>query len=173
MKSKSIVLILSGFVAGCALSFFVFSPLRPPQEPRYHRPGEYSRRHPEDMRAGADSERIKELRQYRERMHDGLELTETQKKMMREKFRTDRKDTVKLSGELSEKLESLREELASEQIDRDIVETLVEDIAVLQKKMLHRRIRGIYGFRETLTDEQWDKVKERGMMRMLGPERFK
>ncbi len=158
MKSKiSVLMVCLVVFSGSAL--LNAAGRREPEEKTYRRgPAQETGRH-----RGRDAGKMREK----------LNLTDQQQVKMKENYRAGIKERKEISRNLSERFDALREVLSADEIDREKADNIIDEISAIQGDLLRRRVRGIYEFRETLTEQQWEKLKERGMMRMLGPERLK
>ncbi len=105
-------------------------------------------------------------RGYREKSRDlyrKLDLTEEQKEELRKEKKKSYEKKEELRGKLRDKLKQMREALAAGEIDKKRVEVLIDEISSLQREILVKRAEGVYRFREILTDEQWEKIRDKGV----------
>ncbi|MEA3506600.1 MAG: periplasmic heavy metal sensor [Elusimicrobiota bacterium] len=116
--------------------------------------------------------RIKEMRQAAaekwEHIADELDLSEKQREEIKEKGHNNRREGLKYKNEIKLKVHDLKYEITKKEIDRKKIDELIDEISELQKKIMENRVDSLFDFKESLTDEQWDRVRDMGMMGRFG-----
>ena len=119
--------------------------------------------------AYAFGDKIDKMREHREKAMDSmiekLDLTPEQQKKIDRQRKTQRKKREQLKTKLRAEMEALKKELDKSKVDRRKVDRLIDKIADLRGKMMKERVNGILAMRETLTQEQQDKLKEQMELR--------
>ncbi|MDA3792940.1 MAG: periplasmic heavy metal sensor [Elusimicrobia bacterium] len=90
-----------------------------------------------------------------------LDLSDKQKEKLKEHKDKGYKERVQLRSSMQIKQHDLRSELSNKEIDKKKVDNLIDEIAGLHKKQLQLRTGSLLEFKEILTEEQWDTIRER------------
>ncbi|MBN2406264.1 MAG: periplasmic heavy metal sensor [Elusimicrobia bacterium] len=96
-----------------------------------------------------------------ENVMEDLKLTDEQRGRISDQRHENMKKRIEVKASLDLKQLDLKHELSKAKPDRAAVDRLVDEISAVQKEMLKNRVDSILGFRDILTQEQWEKVKDR------------
>ncbi len=105
-------------------------------------------------------ERLPERKERRHRMVEELNLTEEQKDKIREQKNKNARERIEVQGELKLKFHDLRVELRGKEIDKNKVDKITDEISLLKSKIFKGRINSLLEFKEILTDEQWENIRD-------------
>ncbi|MEE8359709.1 MAG: periplasmic heavy metal sensor [Candidatus Omnitrophota bacterium] len=89
-----------------------------------------------------------------------LGLTEEQEEALREQRKGHREKVRSLMEALKEKKAQLRTELEKEEIDKEKIDSLINEIKPLLGNQIELRVEGALAMREILTPEQYKKFQE-------------
>jgi len=93
-------------------------------------------------------------------MCEDLDLTENQKKQLKEHREKQDKERNELSKQIRQKNLELGEELQKDKVDNRKVNRIIDEIANLEKRIIRNRVDGILNMKNTLTPEQRQKLDE-------------
>ncbi len=106
-----------------------------------------------------------------------LDLTENQKERLRTQKHQHERQKMELQSDLRLKQKDLRFELSQKELNDNRIDSLVSEIAGLQREILLHRVKSLKEFKAILTDEQWEELRSLRMFpmgdRKRGPERDK
>ncbi len=105
---------------------------------------------------------------WEKRLGKDLNLTEEQKEKLEEHKSKEDDEKNELRSSLKDKQELLRAELSQKDIDREQVNQIIEEISDIQQKQLRARTESLIRFKDVLTEEQWDLIRERKRSRDKG-----
>lgn len=102
------------------------------------------------------------------KISEELDLTDKQKEKLREQRHKKNKERMETKNELRLKLHDIKYELSEKKIEQKKINKIVNEIGELEKKMIQNKVESIMEFRNTLTDEQWEKLREHKLRGMFG-----
>ncbi|MFC2061358.1 Spy/CpxP family protein refolding chaperone [Elusimicrobiota bacterium] len=106
------------------------------------------------------------------RIMEELDLSQEQKEQIRKKKHESMKKKIEMHSELKLKLHDLKYELTEDKINTGKMNRLIDEISDIQKEMLKFRVNSLLEFKEVLTEEQWNKIKDVKSGGFLGLDRM-
>jgi Spy/CpxP family protein refolding chaperone len=101
----------------------------------------------------------KRHQQEQESMFKELNLTEEQKIKLAENRKTQQEQMKSLRAQMKEQYEKLAAALKAQGATRSSVQTVAEQLKVVQAQLINNRIEGIFAVKEILTPEQFTKFQ--------------
>jgi len=116
--------------------------------------------------AQTGQEREKDIKRYREIFYKELGLSPEQQQRMEENRKNQREEKQRVFEAIKEKRAQLQKRLKEPDISIEKVQPLVNEIKSLQGQLIDFRIKGILSAKETLTEEQFEKLQEMAERRL-------